>query len=97
MEENKNIEINLKMLFDMEGQNVEITNVKVTSTEQMSFKDKVFAYLEAEVKSRSERLNYFRNNALVDSEQLESYRMAKNEAEKAFWQAQNYLEIFRLF
>lgn len=62
----ENLEFELKLLIDMQEQNVEVKNVKV-SEGGLTFKEKTMKYLSAQIEAKKEKMARY-ENGLSDSE-----------------------------
>lgn len=62
MQENKNLEINLKMLLDMNEQSVDVTKITVSETEKLTFREKVMKYLSAQIGAKIEKMRRYETN-----------------------------------
>jgi hypothetical protein len=92
----KTIELNLKIFVDMDNQEADVKNVQVSENPVLSFREKVLAYLRAEVKNRKDEWQGYNTAPLADSELSTEFKLQRTIAETKYWQAVNYLQYFEL-
>jgi hypothetical protein len=77
MEENKNLEINLKMLLNMNEQSVDVTKITISESEKLTFREKTMKYLSAQIGAKMEKMKRYETN--ISDADLPNEFIAKRE------------------
>lgn len=77
MEENKNLEINLKLLFDMSEKSVDVTKITISENEKLTFRETTMKYLSSQIRAKVEKMKRYETN--ISDSDLPNEFIAKRE------------------